>query len=178
MRDITIDLRGAEVICSSYSIGRDGENNATEFVVKFPDKLVGYNVIFEFFHESGWKYSSEVFPYAREIIFSLPDRVVSAGELTLSIVCVKGSNVYKPFERTFVVQESIGVNENEGVELEWIDDHERRITALEESEEITDDDTLSLMKETELIDGVLSTIVDDEEYLLVTDDGEEKAIFI
>lgn len=140
-RYIDIDLtRGADDVCSSYTIGRDGENRATAFRLKLPDKFVSSSVIIEFKLADGSSYSSRVLPYSEEIVYPLEEFLMIEGLMTAAVVItdVTSGTVVKPFQKRFVVSNAINVVPDSGLPYSVASDHEKRISILENNQNQAD----------------------------------------
>lgn len=133
-RYIDIDLtRGADDVCSSYTIGRDGEHIATAFRVKLPDKFVNSNIVFEFKLSDGSGYSSKVMPFEEELVFAIEEFLMVEGLMTVSIVAtdVTTGAVVKPFQKMFVVSNATNVLPRQGIPYGVASDHEERLKKIE-----------------------------------------------
>lgn len=132
---IDIDLRnGADDVCSAYSIGRDNENLAAALRLFLPDKYLNCSIIFEFEIADGSKYISKPLSYESEIVYPLQSFLMIEGLLKIAVVAtdVSSQRVMKPFERTFVVSESINALPSQGFEYIVAADHEKRIKSIED----------------------------------------------
>lgn len=131
---IDIDLRnGADDVCSVYSIGRDNENLAAALRLSLPDKYLNCSIMFEFEIADGSKYISKPLPFDSEIVYPLLSFLMIEGLLRIGVVAtdVSSQRVMKPFERTFVVSESINALPSQGFEYIVAADHEKRLSAVE-----------------------------------------------
>ena len=133
-RYVDIDLtRGADDICTSYSIGNDGEHKATALRVKLPDKFVNSSIVFEFKVADGSSFSSKMIPFNSEIVFVLENFLMVEGLMAIGVVAIDMTTnaVVKPFQKTFVVSDSINVLPTQGFPYGLAADHETRITESE-----------------------------------------------
>lgn len=135
MEYITVDLRGAEPICSSYLIGREGENGVTAFQIELPDKYLNCYVLLEFEFENGRKMSSEFIDFNETVEYEIQNSILIPGEVKIGVTLVEKNSkkVKKPFERTFIVSDTIDVLEGVFDEYGVAADHESRIRKLEEN---------------------------------------------
>lgn len=131
---IDIDLRnGADDVCSVYSIGRDNENLASALRLSLPDKYLNCSIMFEFEIADGSKYISRPLTFETETIYPLQDFLMVEGLMKIAVVAIDVSSqrVMKPFERTFVISESINALPSQGFEYIVAADHEKRIANVE-----------------------------------------------
>lgn len=139
MEYITIDLRGAEPICSSYLIGREGENGCTAFSIELPDKYLNCFVLLEFEFENGRKMSSELLDADESVKYEVKNNILLPGNVIIGVTLIEKNSkkVKKPFERTFVVSDSINALEGDYSEYGVAADHENRLRYLEETAGVT-----------------------------------------
>lgn len=133
---IDIDLRnGADDVCSVYSIGRDNENLSAALRLFLPDKYLNCSMMFEFEIADGSKYISKPLPFEPEIVYPLQSFLMVEGLLKIAVVAtdVSSQRVMKPFERTFVVSESINALPSQGYSYVLATDHETRIENVEKN---------------------------------------------
>lgn len=140
---IVIDLtRGADVVCSSYSIGRKGENLAEALKIIVPERYLNCNILLEFGLADGSKFVSKSIPYAEVIEYPLGSHLMLEGLMVIGIVAVDATTgaVFKPFEKTFVVSDSLNILPTEGAPYGVVADHEKRLKEVED--EVTENTKL------------------------------------
>ena len=133
---IDIDLRnGADDVCSVYSIGRDSENLASALKLYLPDKYLNCSIMFEFEIADGSKYTSKPLVFEPEIVYPLRSFLMVEGLMKIAVVLTDVSlmRVMKPFERTFVVSESVNALFEQGYEYILATNHEERIAKVEKN---------------------------------------------
>lgn len=150
---VDIDLRnGADDVCTVYSIGREGENLASALRLFLPDKYLNCSIMFEFEIADGSKYTSKPLCFESEIVYMLQSFMMIEGLMKIAVVAtdVSSQRVMKPFERTFVVSESINALPSQGFEYFVAADHERRIAYVEKNKAdkvaISEDDEGKFMR--------------------------------
>ena len=131
MKYIDIDLRGAREPCTSYIIGSEGENIVEAFRARLPEKYLNCNIVFEFQMENSEKLMTKPHQWAKEIVIEMPYHLMTKGRTIVAITATDRSSkaVYRLFEKTFVVLESIS-NQPAG---SYSADAEKRMQALENS---------------------------------------------
>lgn len=140
---IVIDLtRGADDVCSSYSIGRKGENLAEALKIIVPERYLNCNILLEFGLADGSKFVSKSIPYAEVIEYPLGSHLMLEGLMVIGIVAVDATTgaVFKPFEKTFVVSDSLNILPTEGAPYGVVADHEKRLKEVED--EVTENTKL------------------------------------
>lgn len=132
---IVIDLtRGADDVCPSYSIGRKGENLAEALKIIVPERYLNCNILLEFGLADGSKFVSKSIPYAEVIEYPLGSHLMLEGLMVIGIVAVDATTgaVFKPFEKTFVVSDSLNILPTEGTPYGVVADHEKRLKEVED----------------------------------------------
>lgn len=132
---IVIDLtRGADDVCPSYSIGRKGENLAEALKIIVPERYLNCNILLEFGLADGSKFVSKSIPYAEVIEYPLGSHLMLEGLMVIGIVAVDATTgaVFKPFEKTFVVSDSLNILPTEGAPYGVVADHEKRLKEVED----------------------------------------------
>lgn len=140
---IVIDLtRGADDVCPSYSIGRKGENLAEALKIIVPERYLNCNILLEFGLADGSKFVSKSIPYAEVIEYPLGSHLMLEGLMVIGIVAVDATTgaVFKPFEKTFVVSDSLNILPTEGAPYGVVADHEKRLKEVED--EVTENTKL------------------------------------
>lgn len=140
-RFIEIDLtRGADDVCSSYTIGRDGENRAETLKIILPEKYLNCNILLEFELADGSKFMSKPLAYNEVIEYHLESYLMVEGLMRIGVIAVDLTSgaVIKPFEKTFVVSEAINALPEEMSPYSIVTDHEKRIALLESNQAQTD----------------------------------------
>lgn len=135
-RYIDIDLtRGADDVCSSYAIGRDGENRAEALRITLPERYLNCNILLEFALADGSKFVSKLLPYAEVIEYPLESYLMLEGLMVIGVVAVDATTgaVYKPFEKTFVVSGALNVLPSDGAPYGVVADHEKRLAEVEKT---------------------------------------------
>lgn len=135
-RYIDIDFtRGADDVCSSYAIGRDGENRAEALRITLPERYLNCNILLEFALADGSKFVSKSLPYAEVIEYPLESYLMLEGLMVIGVVAVDATTgaVYKPFEKTFVVSGALNVLPSDGAPYGVVADHEKRLAEVEKT---------------------------------------------